>query len=162
MHGKHTERAFEDAIEHSLITAGGWTKGDASGFDRERAIASAELFAFIEATQADLWAELKKQNGIGLEAAVLEALIKSIDSRGTRDVLRHGFKFYGKRIACAYFRPAHGRNPEIIAKYGQNRLVVTRQIHVAPTEDRDEDKSIDVMLSLNGLPIATAEPRSRG
>lgn len=157
MPGKHTERAFEDAIEHSLITAGGWTKGDASGFDRERALSRADLFAFIEATQAELWAELKKQHGAGLEAAVLEALVKSIDGRGTLDVLRHGFKFYGKRLDCAYFRPAHGLNPEIIAKYGQNRLVVTRQIHFAPTEDRDEDKSIDVMLSLNGLPIATAE-----
>ena len=83
--------------------------------------------------------------------------MKSIDSRGTLDVLRHGVKFYGKRIDCAYFRPAHGLNPEIIARYGQNRLVVTRQIHFAPTEDRDEDKSIDLMLSLNGLPIATAE-----
>ena len=67
MPGKHTESAFEDAIEHSLITAGGWIKGDASGFDRERALSSAELFAFVEATQADLWAELRKQHGPGLE-----------------------------------------------------------------------------------------------
>ena len=157
MPGKHTERAFEDAIEHSLVAEGGWTRGEATGFDRERAVSSGGFFAFVEATQADLWAELKKQHGAGLEAAVLEALVKSLDSRGTLDVLRHGFKFYGKRIDCAYFRPAHGLNPEILAQYGQNRLVVTRQVHFAKAEDRDEDQSIDLLLSLNGLPVATAE-----
>jgi len=45
--------------------------------------------------------------------------------------VRHGFKFYGKKLDCACFKPAHGLNPDILAKYGQNRLVVTRQIHFA-------------------------------
>ena len=157
MPGKHTERAFEDAIEHSLVTAGGWTLGDPKDFDRERANCPLDLFRFIEVTQTDLWTELKKQHGEGLQPAVLDALLKAIESRGTLDVLRHGFKFFGKKIDCAYFRPAHGLNPDILTKYAENRLVVTRQVHFAPSEDRDEDKSLDLMLSLNGIPIATAE-----
>jgi type I site-specific restriction-modification system R (restriction) subunit len=67
--------------------------------------------------------------------------------------MRHGFKFYGEALRLAYFRPAHGLNPEILAQYEQNRLVVTRQVKFNP----HGDESIDLLLSLNGLPIATEE-----
>jgi type I restriction enzyme R subunit len=80
-------------------------------------------------------------------------LVKALDARGTLDVLRHGFKFFGKKIECAYFKPAHGMNPDILARYAKNRLVVTRQVKFAP----DEDKSLDMVLFLNGFPIATVE-----
>ncbi len=157
MPGKHTERAFEDAIEHALVAGGGWTAGSAQAFDRERALFPEEFFAFVQASQTELWEELKQQHGASLESAVIDALAKSLESRGTLDVLRHGFKFYGRKLDCAYFRPAHALNPDILARYGQNRLQVTRQIHFAPAGHADEDQSIDLLLSLNGLPIATAE-----
>jgi type I restriction enzyme R subunit len=68
----------------------------------------------------------------------------------TPDVLRHGFKFFGKKIDCAYFKPAHGMNPDILAKYAENRLVVTRQVKFIV----DYDASVDVVLFVNGLPPA--------
>jgi len=33
MPGKHTEQAFESAIEHHLVTAGGYEKDDPDKFD---------------------------------------------------------------------------------------------------------------------------------
>ena len=80
-----------------------------------------------------------------------------LDSKGTLDVVRHGFKFYGEALRLAYFRPAHGLNPEILAQYAQNRLVVTRQVKFNPRGD----ESIDLLLSLNGLPIATVELKNQ-
>ncbi|MCP3105477.1 DEAD/DEAH box helicase family protein [Myxococcus sp. K15C18031901] len=157
MTAKHTERAFEDAIEHHLVTVGGWRRVEPQAFDRNRALLPTELFAFIEATQSALWAELRAQHGAGLEAAVLDAVVKALNSRGTLDVLRHGLKFFGKRIDCATFKPAHGLNPDVLAAYAENRLAVTRQVRFAPSGDKDEDHSVDLMLSLNGLPIATVE-----
>jgi len=154
---KHTERAFEDAIEHHLLTAGGWHKVAPTAFDRERALIPSEVFAFIEATQSALWNELRTQHGAGLEAAVLDTLAKSQASRGTLDVLRHGFKFYGKTIQLAVFKPAHGLNPDVLAAYAENRLAVIRQVRFAPAGDKDEDQSVDMVLALNGLPIATLE-----
>ncbi len=68
-------------------------------------------------------------------------------------MLRHGFKLLGKKVEAAYFQPAHGLNPEIIAKYAKNRLVLTRQVKFIP----DQDDSVDMVLFLNGLPVATAE-----
>ncbi|WP_437593442.1 type I restriction endonuclease subunit R [Sorangium sp. So ce1000] len=155
MPGKHDEKALEDAIEASLLDPGGWVKGDPKMFDRERALHPADFFAFVETTQPELRADLKKQHGSGLEDAVLDTLVKSLETRGTLDVLRHGLKFFGKKIDCATFRPAHGLNPDILAKYAKNRLVVTRQVRFIA--DADAKDSVDLLLSLNGLPIATAE-----
>ncbi|MCL2779132.1 MAG: DEAD/DEAH box helicase family protein [Polyangiaceae bacterium] len=157
MIAKHTERAFEDAIEHHLVTIGGWHSVAPSAFDRERALIPSELFAFIEATQSKLWSELRAQHSTGLETEVLDTLAKAQASRGTLDVLRHGFKFFGKTISLATFKPTHGLNPDVLAAYAENRLAVTRQVRFAPSGDKDEDQSIDMLLSLNGLPIATVE-----
>lgn len=150
---KTKELHFEDAIEHHLLTNGGWAKGKPDDFDRKTALVAKDLFAFIEATQPDLWTELRKHHQAGLEAAVLDTLVKTLDTRGSLDVLRHGFKFFGKKIDCAYFKPAHAMNPDILAKYAKNRLVVVRQLKFAP----DEDKSVDMALFVNGFPIATIE-----
>ncbi|MDI3285045.1 type I restriction endonuclease [Polyangium sp. 15x6] len=157
MPGAHTEKALESLIEASLLGPGGWTKGDPKTFDRERALHPADFFAFLAATQTELWADLKKQHGSGLEPAVLDALAKALDTRGSLDVLRHGFKFFGKKLDCAYFRPAHGLNPDVLAKYARNLLTVTRQVKFRP----DSDDSFDILLSLNGLPVATVELKNQ-
>ncbi|HMC95539.1 MAG TPA: type I restriction endonuclease, partial [Polyangia bacterium] len=150
---KTKERDFEDAIEHDLVTAGGWVKGSAGDFDRKTALVAKDFFGFVEETQQALWEELRKHHRGGLEPAVLETLTKALEARGSLDVLRHGFKFFGKKLECASFKPAHGMNPDVLAKYAQNRLVVTRQVRFIV----DRDDSVDVVLFVNGLPVATAE-----
>jgi type I restriction enzyme R subunit len=150
---KTKERHFEDAIEDHLVASGGWARGNPTDFDRATALVSKDLFAFIESTQPETWTELRKHHAKGLEAAVIDTLVKALDLRGSLDVLRHGFKFFGKKIDCAYFKPAHGMNPDILAKYEKNRLVVTRQVRFVV----GGDESIDLVLFVNGFPIATAE-----
>jgi type I restriction enzyme R subunit len=44
-------------------------------------------------------------------------------------------------------------NPETQRLYKENRLTITRQLHYS----EKHEKSIDVVLGLNGIPIATAE-----
>src|SRR5690606_12515255 len=88
MTAKHTERAFEEAIEHHLITKGGWHKVAPTAFDRERALIASEVFAYIEATQGALLRALREQHGAGLEAGLLDTLDKSRATRGSLDLLR--------------------------------------------------------------------------
>ena len=57
-----------------------------------------------------------------------------MDSRGSLDVMRHGFKCFGEPIKVAYFEPAHGMNPEELALYEKNRLTVVRQLAVQSHE----------------------------
>ncbi|HXO28559.1 MAG TPA: type I restriction endonuclease [Thermoanaerobaculia bacterium] len=149
----HTEKTFEDAIEANLLGSGGWKQGDPHDFNAELALLPKDLFAFIRDTQPDLWRTLATQQKKDLEPGFLEALTKHLEMKGTLDVLRHGFKFFGKKIDVATFRPAHGLNPDILTRYGMNRLTVSRQVKFAV----GEEKSIDMLLSLNGLPVATAE-----
>lgn len=148
----HSEEAFEAGIEASLHS-GGWAQGAASAFNPDLALIPEDLFSYIRESQPALWAHLCSQHKADLNAGLLDALAKHLEVKGTLDVLRHGFKFYGKKIEVATFRPAHGLNPEILARYALNRLTVTRQVKFAV----GEDKSIDMLLSLNGLPVATVE-----
>jgi type I restriction enzyme R subunit len=149
----HTEKTFEESIEAQLLAHGGWTKGNPADFCRDLGLVRQDFFGFVQDTQPQLWEELRKQHGSGFEEAVLDALTKNLESRGTLDVLRHGFKLLGKKIEAATFQPAHGLNPDILAKYKKNRLVLIRQVKFIP----EQDQSVDMVMFLNGLPVATVE-----
>ena len=68
-------------------------------------------------------------------------------------MLRHGLVDHGVPIRVAYFRPAHGLTPELVARYQANRLTVTRQLRYAA----GSGKALDLALFVNGIPVATAE-----
>jgi len=147
-----SEAAFETAIE-TVLLAEGYTKLPSDDFDRARAIFPAEALAFIRETQAKTWEKLETLHGDRTEERVLQALCKWLDTYGTLSTLRHGFKCFGKTLRIAFFRPAHGLNPELEERYKANRMGITRQLHYSTKNN----KSIDVVLSVNGLPIATLE-----
>ncbi len=149
----HREIAFEDAVEHHLLNVAGYSKTDPTNFDRERAIDPTVLIPFIKETQSDTWDSLEKLHGTETEAVVLDDLCKAMDSQGSLAVIRHGFKCFGKLIRVAYFAPAHSMNPDTARLYAANRLTVTRQLHYSTSNEN----SIDVVLSLNGIPVVTAE-----
>lgn len=150
----HRERAFESAIEDCLLTRGGYAKADPENFDRERAIDSTVFVPFVRATQPETWQALEKLHGTNTEAVILDDLTKALDGQsGSLAVIRHGFKCFGKLIRVAYFAPAHGMNPDTQRLYQTNRLTVTRQLCYSTKNEN----CIDVVLSLNGIPVATAE-----
>ncbi|MCP4601591.1 MAG: type I restriction endonuclease subunit R [Proteobacteria bacterium] len=157
----HTEAAFETTITSHLSTHG-YSEGSPEELDQERSLFQNDLFTFIQETQSKLWSSLEKQHGDGLRAGVLDALVKTLESRGTLDVLRHGFKFYGKPIKLAYFKPAFGLNPEAVDKYNRNRLTVTRQVEYIRNDQRDSKVGRpDIVISLNGLPVVTMELKNQ-
>ena len=147
-----SEAAFETAIE-AVLLADGYLRVAPQGFDRERAIFPAQVLAFIQATQATLWDKLEALHGAQTAERVLESLCKWLDTYGALATLRHGFKCFGKTLRVAFFRPAHGLNPELEARYQANRLGLTRQLHFSPKHE----KSLDVVLSVNGIPVVTLE-----
>ena len=149
----HTERAFEDSIEHRLLTVAGYVKADRDNFDRERALDPTVFIPFVKETQPETWESLEKIHGSDTEAVVLDDLCKAMDSQGSLAVIRHGFKCFGKLMRVAFFAPAHSMNPDTERLYAANRLTVTRQLHYSTKNEN----SIDVVLSLNGIPVVTAE-----
>lgn len=152
----HKEISFEDEI-CAHLAAHGWLyePGDAKIYDRTRALFPADLVAWIQQTQPKTWEALNRTHGAGAETTLLDRVRKQIDDRGALDIIRHGIDMVGVqgRIALAQFRPAFGTNPDIIAAYQANRLRVVRQLRYSMTNEN----CIDLVLFLNGLPVATIE-----
>lgn len=158
MSGQTTERAFEFHVENLLLKQGGWQSGTNAEWDKARALFPARVFAFIEATQPKLWSEMAGLHGDNLKPMLLDALVKELDIKGALHVLRHGFKFYGKLFRLAYFKPAHGLSPDVLALYAQNQLTLTRQVPCHP----GDHSTVDMVLAVNGLPVATIELKNPG
>ena len=153
-----TERAFETHVEEVLFRQGGWQVGGNTEWDVELALFPAQVCRFIEATQPQLWAQMRTLHADGLEKLIIGALVKELDLKGTLHVLRHGFKFYGKTFRLAYFKPAHGLNEEVLALYAKNRLTLTRQVLCHP----GKHDTVDLLFAVNGLPVATCELKNPG
>jgi len=157
----HTELAFEIAIEAGLIGAGGYEKRSPVAYDEALALFPEDVIGFLQETQGPKWAQLEALLGDKTQATVLDSLTKELEIKGTLNVLRNGFKCYGKTFRLAYFRPNSAMNPEAAGTYAKNRLTITRQVAFTSVLKRPDGKSrrciIDVTISLNGLPVATAE-----
>jgi type I restriction enzyme R subunit len=157
----HTERDFETAIEAGLSDAGGYAKRAATTYDEVRALFPDDVTGFLKESQATKWGQLEALLGARTQSTVLDSLAKELDIKGTLHVLRHGFKCYGKTFRLAYFRPNSGMNAEAAEAYARNRLTITRQLSFTSVMKKADGNNrrciIDVTLSLNGLPVATAE-----
>ena len=154
MTGKPTsEKDFEDAIEAHLVAHAGYTKANNRQFDPELALDKHTLLAFLKETQPDTLDALKASYGNNLEDAVVKRIAVECDRRGLLDVVRNGVRDRGQHLHLSYFRPPTSLNPETELRYRKNRLTVMRQVRYDP----DSKHTIDLLLSLNGLPIATVE-----
>jgi type I restriction enzyme R subunit len=152
----HTESTFEEAIELSLLSEG-YEKGNPDSFDRDLAIDKPSIIRFLQTSQPKEWERLSEIHGPLTEEKVIERLIKELDQNGTLHVLRKGITDHGVKFAFTFFKPESGLNPETEILYKQNILTVTRQVHYNPKNEN----SIDMLLSLNGLPVATIELKNQ-
>jgi type I restriction enzyme R subunit len=152
----HKEISFESEICQYLV-AHGWqyAEGDAAAYDRTRALFPADVLAWVHATQPQVWETLTKNHSAQAEETLLARIRDQLDQRGTLDVLRHGVELLGLKspVKIAEFKPALAINPDILARYSQNRLRVVRQVRYS----LHNEYSIDLVLFLNGVPVATAE-----
>lgn len=157
------EASFESFICEWLVASGGYDavkvgtrQGSPADFDAVRALDTAELFAFIGATQASEWSKLLALYGNDPDRAqrsFADRLAKELVARGTVDVLRRGVVDLGVTIRLLFPLPASGLTPELVDRYRANRLTVTRQL---PYES-GSTKTLDLCLFVNGIPVATAE-----
>ncbi len=152
----HTEVKFEDDICESLASAG-WRcdSGDAGRYDRPLALFSSDVIAWVQQTDPDAWQTLTKNHGSAAEATLLRRLRDCLDQSGTLHVLRNGFDVLGLRkpLRMAQFKPSLAMNPDIVQRYHANRLRVVRQVRYS----LNNENSFDLVLFLNGIPVATAE-----
>ncbi len=152
---QHTEYVFETAIEEYLLASKGYQKGNLESFDPDRSLFPKDVISFIQQTQPKEWEYLSGIQKEKSEETLLDDLCRALNSEheGCLSVLRHGFKCFGKTFHVAYFAPASGMNPDTQRLYESNILTVTRQLKYSSKHNN----TIDVTLSLNGIPVATLE-----
>ena len=172
-----SERSFEDAIECGLLqhgpdacagdammvrettppygdaVPGGYLKRASADYDRALCLVPRDVVDFILATQPKEWEKLKQHHGAAVKEQLLKRLAREIERRGALDVLRQGVKDSGCAFRLAYFRPSSGLNEALQRLHAANLFSVVRQLHYS----EKNEKSLDLVLVLNGIPIFTAE-----
>jgi type I restriction enzyme R subunit len=142
-----------EAVPLSDMPPGGYRSRLADEYDRTLCLIPRDVIDFVLATQPKEWQRLAQHYGAAVEEQFLKRLASEIARRGTLDVLRNGIKDSGVRFRLAYFRPASGLNEETRRLHEANLFAVIRQLRYSTRNE----KSLDLVLFLNGLPIFTAE-----
>ncbi|RRS03471.1 type I restriction endonuclease subunit R [Aquabacterium soli] len=145
------EAALETHIETALVKDG-YRVGNPADFDRTFAVDRQLFWEFLESTQPQEVAKLKDRPN--WQRLVLERLSKKIKKDSVLAVLKKGLDVDDAHFDLLYRQPYNQLNPEVLARYEANVFSVTRQVHYSET---DSLKSIDMVLFVNGLAIATIE-----
>lgn len=151
------EKNFEQDIESYLLSEGGYVKGTMATYDKVRAIDMPVLIKFIEATQPKQWARYQNLYGSNAEHQLYKMFQNNVAQSGLIYALRNGIKDRGVGIKFVYFEPASGLNEELVEKYKANILTETRQFFYST----DNNNSVDMVLSVNGIPIVALELKNQ-
>jgi len=170
----HSEEQFEDEV-CEVLKANGWLykgplpfqKGYAydEDYDRRTALYPEDALAWVKETQPDAWSRFAKNHTKNPEAVFIQRLAEELDRDrptikkdspqlwGSLYILRKGFKDINATFRMAQFAPNNKQNPLTWDHYNKNRLRVVRQVRYS----LHNSKCIDLVLFLNGLPLATIE-----
>jgi Type III restriction enzyme, res subunit./Type I restriction enzyme R protein N terminus (HSDR_N)./Divergent AAA domain. len=145
--------ARESAPPFGDTVPGGYRKRLPEDYDRGLCLLPRDVVDFVLATQPKEWQKLGQHHGAAVKEQFLRRLAGEIERRGALDVLRNGLKDSGCKFRLAYFRPASGLNEETRRLHAANLFAAVRQVHFSV----NNEKSLDLVLFLNGIPIFTAE-----
>lgn len=148
-----TEKRFEDDITSFLLSpAGGYTR-NADIYDPKLGLFPDTLIRFIQRTQPKAWARFENANKVDTVGKFCAAFNNACDMIGLVAVLRHGFKHRGIAFRVCYFKPESSLNQTAAALYAQNEICCNRQWFFSA----DTNKSVDMMISVNGIPVFAFE-----
>ena len=145
---------FEDTVFDHLKDSQLYTNRQSQNFNLDYLLDIEQLEKFIRNTQPDIWKKLEKQFPENTMEAVAKEFAKLRDKRGILTLIREGFVLQGATIRLIAFKPASDLNPDHLKKYQANQFSVIRQVHYS---SKYPDKSLDLVIAINGIPIATLE-----
>ena len=152
MHTDTSEKQLETILVNYLRDVHHYEQGVSEDYIKDYALDTARVKRFLLATQK------KKVDNTGCfaneisERKFFTELNKQLAQRGITDVLRKGFRFISELFDMYYPLPSE-LNPTAQEMYGKNIFCVTRQLFYS----KENQNSIDVMISLNGMPLMTLE-----
>ena len=148
----YTEQNFEDHIEQHLNLSH-YRSLRSADYDKSLCLIPSETLQFIQDTQPKEYQRLERQYGADTSEKLTLRISNQVKSRGVLDVIRKGVRDRGCHFNLTYFQPSSGMNPDHQRLYAQNRFSLIRQLHYS----QRNEKSLDMVLFLNGLPLVTME-----
>ncbi|EHJ4416654.1 type I restriction endonuclease subunit R [Campylobacter upsaliensis] len=146
----YTEKDLESFIESHLLESG-YIKRESKDYDKSLCM-DKELFErFLQSTQAKALQELEKRNI--KEQELLKRVASQISEKGILKALQTHIEIMGVRIYLAYPKPNSNANPQALENYEKNIFSITRQLYFS----EKNNKSLDMVIFLNGLPLITME-----
>lgn len=146
----YTEKNLESFIESSLLE-NGYIKRASKDYDKSLGM-DKELFErFLESSQKDSLERLEQKN-IGKQE-FLKEVSSQIRRRGILKALQSHIEIRGVTIKLAYSKPNSSDNPQAIKDYKKNIFSIIRQLYFS----EKNNKSLDMVIFLNGLPLITME-----
>lgn len=147
-----SEKNLETILVSYLRNVQGYEEGLSENYNKDYALDTERVKRFILSTQ-----KKKAENTACFASEVSERkfftqLNKELATRGITDVLRKGFRYISELFDMYYPLPSE-LNPTAQEMYRNNIFCVTRQLYYS----KENSNSIDVMVSLNGMPVLTIE-----
>ena len=147
---KHKERQFQiEIVQH--LTSNNWIEGDANRYDRELALYPQDIITYIKTTQPQAYEKMQKREGAKTDEVLCKHVAKEMDKHGSLYYLRNDLKYIGSKFKLCQFKPEL-HNPDTQAKYDANILRVVQEVITKSGKER-----LDLVLFLNGIPVATLE-----
>lgn len=152
-----TEKRFESDITDFLLSPeGGYTHNE-DIYDPQLGVFPDTLIRFVQNTQPKAWARFEAANRVDTAKKFIGAFNNACEMDGLVSVLRHGFKHRGVAFRVCYFKPESGLNATASAQYAANEICCNRQWFYSA----ECHKSVDVVLSVNGIPVFAFELKNQ-
>ncbi len=150
----HQEKVVQEHLVAQLVALQKYEERQAEQYDRASALDRELVLRFVRKTQGYEWAKLEAQYSASAEGEFFKQLERNLKSRSTLDVLRNGIKLIpGIKFSLCFFKPASSLNPELVRFYKSNILSAIQEVEYS----QKNGNRIDVVLFLNGIPVATLE-----
>ncbi|WP_270967737.1 type I restriction endonuclease subunit R [Campylobacter upsaliensis] len=146
----YTEKDLESFIESHLLESG-YIKRESKDYDKNLCVDKELFLRFLESSQKGSLEKLGQRN-IG-EQELLNEVSSQIRRRGIVKALQAGVKIRDITIKLAHPKPNSSNNPQSLENYNKNIFSVTRQLYFS----KKNNKSLDMVIFLNGLPLITME-----
>ena len=148
-----SEKEYQRYIIERLVGEHGYVERKNFCFDAKFAMDREMLFKFLDGTQPETMALLRKVFRDKTEDTVVAAINTELTkSRGSLiDALKHGVEIANYKLDLFFRKPASGLNRELVALYEKNIFSVMEEVWAT------DDERVDLVVFINGLALISFE-----
>ena len=159
-----TEKGLEAHITQHLCLVNGFEERHFDQYNRSECVDEELLFKFLEDTQPKEVAKLQTVHGTNFKQRILYLINRKIKDEtvvnekclgGLVSLIRTEITDgnSGIKLKLFYDKPVSNLNTKDAELFNKNIFSVTRQVHFST----QSEKSLDLVISINGLPVITFE-----